>query len=199
MSGRGGRDRGRLYSLQEIDGAAGRPAERFKFALEDVVLLLLYADPRPIEGKARLMKEVFLALHEVFAPGESERVNFRPHRLGPYTERVYAAADRLAFTGKVRIAADRGRGGRSIAITPRGRARIGARFEALPAHTRKRLVQKRLEWDAMTPAGLRGYVRARHGEYLDDATPGGGPRRGGPAAGREEGEARRRRPAAQRP
>lgn len=199
MSGRGGRDRGRLYSLQEIDGAACRPAEKFKFALEDVVLLLLYADPNPIEGKARLMKEVFLALNDVFAPGEAERVSFRPHRLGPYTERVYAAADRLAFTSKVRIAAGGGRGGRSIAITPRGRARIGARFEALPASTRERLVRKRLEWDALAPAGLRGYVRARHGEYLDGALPRGGPRRGGPAAGQEEGEPRRRRPAASRP
>lgn len=199
MTGRGGRDCGRLYSLQGIDEAADRLAERFKFTLDDVVLLLLYADPNPIEGRTRLMKEVFLALNEVFAPGEAERVRFRPHRLGPYAERVYAAADRLAFTGKVRVAAGRGRGGRSIAITPRGRARIGARFEALPARTRERLVRKRREWDALTPAGLRDYVCTRYGEYLVDAPPGGGPDRSGSAAGREEGEPRRRHPAAQGP
>lgn len=135
----------------------------------------------------------------MFAPGEAERVRFCPHRLGPYTERVYAAADRLAFTGKARIAAGRGRGGCNIAITPRGRARIGARFEALPARTRERLVRKRLEWDALTLAGIRGYVCMHYREYLESAPPRGGSRRGGPAAGREEGEARRRHPAAQGP
>ena len=167
MSGRGwGYDR--LYSLQEIDEAADRLAGAIKFTLDDVLLLLLYADPNPIEGKTRLMKEVFLALREIFSPGEAEHVSFRPHRFGPYTERVYAAADRLAFTSKVLVARDKNRGGHSIAITPKGRAYIGARFGALPARTRERLVQKRLEWDTLTPAGIRDYVYTHYEEYLEN-------------------------------
>ena len=169
MSGKRGQERGRLYSLEEIDEAADRLARKIKFTLEDVLLLLLYADPRPIEGKTRLMKEVFLALEEVLPKDEAERVDFRPHRFGPYTERVYAAADRLAFTNKVQVAMDKNRGGHSVAITPKGRAQIGARFNALSARTRKRLVQKRLEWDTLTPAGIRDYVYTHYEEYLENA------------------------------
>lgn len=169
MSGNRGQDDGGLYTLQEIDEAADRLARKIEFTLEDVLLLLLYADPRPIEGKTRLMKEVFLALNEVLPKDEAERVDFRPHRFGPYTERVYAAADRLAFTNRAQITLDKNLGGHSIAITPKGRAHIGARFGALPARTRERLVQKRLEWDTLTPAGIRDYVYMHYREYLKNA------------------------------
>ena len=184
MSGRGDWEHGRLYSLQEIDEAADRPAVGIKFTLEDVVLLLLYADPNPIEGRARLMKEAFLALNEVLSPAEAERVRFRPRRLGPYAERVYAAADRLASANKVRIARDKNRGGFGLAITPKGRAHIGARFGALPASTRERLAQKRLEWDTLTPAGLRAYVHTHYEGYPESAPLKGRLGQGGPAAGR---------------
>ena len=190
MSGKGGWEYGRLYSLQEIDEAADRLAAKFKFTLEDVVLLLLYADPNPIEGKTRLMKEVFLALNEVFAPGEAERVHFRPHRFGPYTERVYAAADRLAFTNKVQVARDKNQGGFSLAITPKGRAHIGARFGALPARTRERLAQKRFEWDTLTPAGIRDYVYTHYEEYLENALLKARFDRAGAKTGQKGGKAR---------
>lgn len=169
MSGGEGWGYDRLYSLREIDEAADRLAGKIKFTLEDVLLLLLYADPRPIEGKTRLMKEVFLALNEVLPRGDAERVNFRPHRFGPYTERVYAAADRLAFTNKVQIERDKNRGGHSVAITPKGRAQIAAKFGALPARTRETLAQKRAEWDTLTPAGIRDYVYTHYEEYLENA------------------------------
>lgn len=184
MTSWGGGGCDRLYSPREIDEAAGRPAVAIKFALEDVLLLLLYADPRPIEGRTRLMKEVFLALSEVIPRGEAERVDFRPHRFGPYTERVYAAADRLAFANKVQIARDKNRGGFSLAITPGGRAHIGARFDSLPAPTRERLAQKRLEWDTLTPDGIRVYVYTHYGAYLENAPLKGRPDHGGPGAGR---------------
>ena len=182
MTGRGGGGCDRPHSVREIDEAAGRPAGAIKFALEDVLLLLLYADPRPIEGRTRLLKEVFLALCEVIPRGEAERVDFRPHRLGPYAERVYAAADRLAFANKVQIARDKNRGGFSLAITPGGRAHIGARFDSLPAPTRERLAQKRLEWDTLTPAGIRDYVYTHHGARPESAPLKGRLDRGGPGA-----------------
>lgn len=169
MSGKRGQGHGGPYSLQEIDEMADQLARKITFTLEDVLLLLLYADPRPIEGKTRLMKEVFLALNEVLPKDEAERVDFRPHRFGPYTERVYAAADRLAFTNRAQITVDKNQGGHSIAITPKGRAHIGARFNALPARTRERLAQKRFEWDTLTPAGIRDYVYTHYREYLENA------------------------------
>ena len=169
MSGKHGWEYDRLYSLQEIDEMTALKTEEIKFTLEDAILLLLYADPRPIEGKTRLMKEVFLALHEIFPRSDVERVVFRPHHFGPYTERVYGAADQLAFTNKVQVARDKNQGGYSLAITPKGRAYIGARFGALPARTREDLAQKRAEWDTLTPAGIRDYVYVHYPEYLENA------------------------------
>lgn len=189
MSGKRGWGYDRLYSLQEIDELGDLGAGAIKFTLEDVILLLLYADPRPIEGKTRLMKEVFLAINEVFLRSEVEPVDFRPHRFGPYTERVYAAADQLAFVNKVQVAMDKNRGGYSLAITPKGRAHIGARFGALPARTRDDLAQKRAEWDTLTPAGIRDYVYVHYREYLENALlkgrfeqAGAGKKRGGKRA-----------------
>ena len=169
MSGKSGWEYDRLYSLQEIDEMAALEAEEIKFTLEDAILLLLYADPRPIEGKTRLMKEVFLALREILPRPDVERVDFRPHRFGPYTERVYGAADQLAFVNKIQVARDKNRGGYSLAITPKGRAHIGARFGALPARTREDLARKRAEWDTLTPAGIRDYVYIHYPEYLENA------------------------------
>ena len=169
MSGRPEWGYDRLYSLQEIGEMAAPETEEVKLTLEDAILLLLYADPRPIEGKTRLMKEVFLALREIPFRPDVERVDFRPHRFGPYAERVYGAADQLASASKVRVARDKNRGGYSLAITPKGRAHIGARFGALPARTREDLARKRVEWDTLTPAGIRDYVYVHHPECLENA------------------------------
>ena len=160
-----GRPRGGPYPLREIAKVRSLRAGAIKFTLEDVILLLLRAGPRPIEGKTRLMKEVFLALGDIFPWAEAERVDFRPHRFGPYSERVYGAADQLAFVNKVRVEGGRNGGVRSLAITPRGREHIGAKFDALPPRTRERLVQKRAEWDALTPAGIRDSVNAHYETY----------------------------------
>ena len=167
-----GRPRGGPYPLREIAKVRGLRAGTIKFTLEDVILLLLRAGPSPIEGKARLMKEVFLALGDIFPWAEAERVDFRPHRLGPYSERVYGAADQLAFVNKVRVEGGGSGGVRSLAITPRGRAHIGAKFDALPARTRERLVQKRAEWDALTPAGIRDSANAHYMTYRTRAARG---------------------------
>ena len=169
MSGRPEWGYDRLYSLQEIGEMAALQTGEIKLTLEDAILLLLYADPRPIEGKTRLMKEVFLALRETLSRADVERVDFRPHRFGPYTERVYGAADQLAFANKVQVARDKNRGGYSLAITPKGRAHIGARFSALPARTREDLARKRAEWDTLTPAGIRDYVYIHYPECLENA------------------------------
>ena len=186
MSGKRGWEYGRLYTLREIDEMADPPTEAITYTLEDVILLLLHADPRPIEGKPRLMKEVFLALGDVFPWPEAERVGFRPHRFGPYSERVYAVADQLAFVNKVKVSRDGGAYG--LAIAPRGREHIGAKFDALPARTRERLVQKRAEWDALTPAGIRDLVRTHYEAYLEST--GDGTRRAARAAGEGRAAAR---------
>lgn len=158
----------RLYSLDELD-AIMRQAGTFKFTLDDVILLLLYADPHPIEGKTRLMKQVFLAITELLPEADTEPVAFRKHRFGPYSERVEGAAEQLAFANKVEATRDKRRGSYRLSITPRGRAHIKDTFNSLPDGTRAALRQKRLEWDTFAPAGIVGYVYVHNKEYLENS------------------------------
>ena len=159
-----------LYTLDEL-GAIARRAGTFKFTLEDVILLLLYADPLPIEGKTRLMKQVFLAITELLPEEDMEPVSFRKHRFGPYSERVEGAAEQLAFANKVEARRGKGRGDYQLSITPRGRAHIKTKFDSLPGDMRAALRQKRLEWDTFTPVGMIGYVYVHNKDYLEKSVP----------------------------
>ena len=158
----------RLYTLDEVDKIA-QQAGSFKFTLEDVILLLLYADPHPIEGRTRLMKQVFLTITEILPRADTEPVVFRKHRFGPYSERIEGAAEQLAFVNRVKATWDKRRSNHRLSITPMGRAHIRATFDSLPAKTREALKQKRLEWDTFTPAGIRDYVYVHNREYLENS------------------------------
>lgn len=164
MSGEAGPET--LYSLDELDEIVRR-AGTFKFTLEDVILLLLYADPLPIEGRTRLMKQVFLAMTELLPEEDTEPVTFRKHRFGPYSERVEGAAEQLAFANKVEASRGKRRGNYQLSITQRGRAHIRAKFDSLPGDARAAFKQKRMEWDTFTPQGMIGYVYVHNKEYLE--------------------------------
>lgn len=157
-----------LYTLDEL-GEITRQAGTFKFTLEDVILLLLHADPLPIEGKTRLMKQVFLAITELLPGADAEPVIFRKHRFGPYSEHVEGAAEQLAFANKVEATRSKKGGSYRLSITPRGRAHIKAKFDSLPGDTRAAFRQKRVEWDTFTPGGMVGYVYVHNKEYLENS------------------------------
>ena len=161
--------RNRLYSLREIDEYVLPQVGRVKLTIEEVILLLLYADPSPVEGRARLMMQVFLATKEVFRERDVEPPAFEGRRLGPHSAHVERAVGHLAFSGNVRTSGDRRRSDFGIGITPRGRARTRPIYDALPPRTRRMLAQKRAEWDTLTTAGLRDHIYVHNREYLENA------------------------------
>lgn len=153
--------RERLYTLSEIDNMAMPQIGRVRFLLEDVILLMLYADPRrPIKGKSRILLQAYLALSEIFPESDTEPVRFVHRESGPYSEDVLRTIDNLSFTSNVAVEGESIRSCR-LGITPKGRRRIAGMFDALPSRTREKLAQKRREWDALTPAGLRRHADAR--------------------------------------
>lgn len=150
----------RRYTLHELDTIVLPQVGKVSWLVDDVILLLLYADARhPIEGKARIMLQVYLALREILPEHDTEPVQFERKRHGLDSEDVALAVDSLSFSNRVEIAGETAADCR-LSITPRGRARIAARFDALPAAMREKLAQKRSEWDTLTPAGLRRYADA---------------------------------------
>ena len=144
MSCMGGLSYDRLYTLSEIDDVVMGQIGRIRFTLADIVLLLLYADPRPIQGRTRLMRQVFLVLQDVLPEADVEPVRFEPRRSGPYSGDVEDEIEQLAFANYVSISGGSRRDCR-LGITPKGRACIAGRFDALPAAVREKLAQKRRE------------------------------------------------------
>ena len=158
-----------LYPVEEMDKAVLPQAGRPRFTIEDVVLLLLYADPHPIEGRIRQMKQVFLATTEVLGTSDVEPTVFHKRRFGPHSDHVEGAIEQLIFSNSVRATGDKRRSDFQLEITPLGRARIKVKYASLPPRTRKMLEQKRVEWDTFTPAGIMDYVYIHNREYLENS------------------------------
>lgn len=147
----------RLYSLDEIDKGMPGPHGRILYTAADAVLLLLYADPRPIRGRARQSAQAFLAIRDVLPEGSVEPVRFEQGPSGPRSDRLDATIDHLVFARYAEVTGWPRRDPR-LGLTQKGRDYIAGVFDALPAGVGERLAQRRLEWDTLTPAGLARYA-----------------------------------------
>ena len=152
MTGERAADHGGQYTLQEADeicrtrsAAAGPPM----LTVEDVVLLLLYADPRPMRGGGGPVRQALLAAAGVLRELGVEPALFGGGPAGPRSAHIDAAIGDLVFSNKVRMSGDRESLRLGIEITPRGRDAIRERYESLPPAVRIKLSQKRAEWDAL--------------------------------------------------
>ena len=190
--------RTRTYSVREADDILGRRGGiRPTLAVEDVILLLLHADPRPIRGRVGLAAQVFLAVTEVLGGLGVEPGIFSWPRRGPRRDdRVRRALEELAFTGNVAVSGGGGRGhGGEISITARGLERAEKQRARLPAPVMDALARKRAEWAEPEAEPGTGLDDPSHGpgtpERQAPAEPGAGGRAGvssaGPAgSGRQE-------------
>lgn len=178
---RGGRGPGRTLSLGEADGAILRRAGRIRLTAEDVVLLLLRADPRPVRGADALAGLAYLAVTGPLAESGAEPVAFRRGRGGrPRSDHVDRALERLAFTGNAAVSGGQARAGAAVTITLRGRSRIAGKHKRLPAAARSALARKRAEWSGPAPAcRMEGGTYVHNRELLERLAAGPGPDRAG--------------------
>ena len=180
-----------LHTLQEADEIClGGRADAPKLTVDDVVLLLLYADPRPMRGRDSQVRQVLLAAAGALRGSGVEPALFRGGREGPSTAHVDDAVEQLVFSNRVRMYGDRGSRDFTIEITPRGRAAIREKYGSLPPAVRRELSQRRAEWDAPRPRlpAAKGAAQASRKALLKN---------GAPAAGELGG--RRPPPAAKKP
>ena len=189
---------GHAYSLKETDKAILRGAGGgISLTTEDVVLILLRADPRPIRGTDGLAAQVFLAVTGPLARSGVEPVAFRRGRAGrPRSDHVEHALEQLAFTGNVAVSGGRTRAGAAVRITPRGRSRIAGKYGRLPAAARSALARKRAEWSGPAPAcRMEGGTYVHNRELLERLAAGPGPdRAGSPGKSRHGSYSRARAP-----
>ena len=143
------------YTLQEADDAClGRgpaAADPPRLTVEDAVLLLLSADPRPMEGKKSLVRRALVAAARALRESGVEPVLFSGGRRGPNTAHINDAVEQLAFSNRVHVSGGRGGQNLAIEITPRGRAAIGEKRESLPPAVRAKLARIRARLGAPRP------------------------------------------------
>ena len=163
--------------LREIDEAILQLTVDVKLTIEEVVLLVLHADARPVEGIERLTGEILLALKGPLGGPDVEPAVFKKGPGGLRSADVEYAVDSLSFSKGVRVSDNSGSssGGKPGAlrfeIAPRGKARIKAKWDALPAGTRNTLAQKRAEWDAAAPAAMKDPVYIHNEALLQAVLP----------------------------
>ena len=182
--------RTRTYSVREADDILGRRGGiQPRLTVEDVILLLLHADPRPIRGRVGLAAQVFLAVTEVLGGLGVEPGIFSWPRRGPRRDdRVRRALEELAFTGNVAVSGGGGRGhGGEISITARGLERAEKQRARLPAPVMDALARKRAEWAEPEAEPGTGLDDPSHGpgtpERQAPTEPGAGRRAGAGTAG----------------
>ena len=178
----------RLYTVQEADEICRRQSGGSAgLALGDVILLLLYADPRPMREWGRRALLAAAGLLRVSGVEPALLGEGGTHLRGADVD---DAVDELAFSNKVRISADKEGRPLEIEITPRGKASIKEKYESLPPAARKALSQNRAEWDAEPPPDINDRVHAGRG----DAPLRGGARVAGPPGGKSGRRAAERTP-----
>lgn len=155
--------------LTKIDDIIKKKKNSFKYSLSDVILFLLYSDNRPIQGKIKQMKEIFLVLQEVLYEQDIQPIKFQRHRFGPYSELVEYVIDQLLFSNHILTRGKKTSNDFSIEITPKGRDYIKHKFNELPINIQKRLKRKRDEWDTLTSKGILKLVYEHYPDYLENA------------------------------
>ena len=180
--GGGGDPGGSLYTLEELDRHVIPRAGGVRLTAEDVILLLLRADPHPIRGREALAAQVYLAVTGPLARSGVEPIAFRRGRGGrPRSAHVELALEHLAFTKNVDVSVGRGgRDGADITITAKGRRRIAGSHKSLPAAARSALARKRAEWAVDAPeCRMEDATYVHNRELLERLPAPGGPAGGG--------------------
>jgi len=161
------------YSLSEFNDIIKKGASSFvlNFTLFDVILLLLYSDKtHPIFGQTRYMKEIFLALKEIFSESKVQRIPFfKKDRYGPYSKEVVNALDDMMFSNYVEIVGKKNTNKMGVKLTKKGTNFIKDRFDELPITLQNKLKRKREEWDTLTTQGIMNYVYTHYEDYLENA------------------------------
>lgn len=160
----------KTLTLQEIDEQIPKVEIDFKYTLSDAILFLLYSDRKPIKGKIKQQKEVFLALNLVLDKIPIQPVYFKKHRFGPYSEEVEHTIDQLVFSNHLKVSGGDKRSNQfSISISPNGMNYIKDKFNELPNDVQTKLEKSREEWDTHTPDGILNVVYTHFPEYLENS------------------------------
>ena len=156
-----------LLTLSKIDELIKNESTNFTYTLSDVILFLLYASRKPIRGKIKQQKEIFLALKLVLNTLQIQPIHFKKHKFGPYNEEVENTIDQLVFSNNLSVTGKKSSNDFAIEISPSGMKRIKNKFDKLPDIIKKDLALKREQWDMHSSPGILNVVYTHFPEYRE--------------------------------
>lgn len=157
------------YSLLDIEKIRKEQYIKFDHTLTDTILYLLYADPEPIKGKTKQMKEIFLTLYHIFPKEKMQPVQFEKRQFGPFSEYVDETIDHMIYTNLITPIGKKRKSNLAIKIAPKGAEYIQNKFKDLTPEIKNLIKIKRKEWESHISSGILNLVYRDHQEYLENA------------------------------
>lgn len=135
-----------------------------EFSLRDLIMILLYAQEKPIHGRILLMKELFLLYKEILSK-KTENPKFVPYRFGPYSFHLTEIVSYLQIGGYLTVSGKRNSKNESFRITNKGIKHISPIYKQIPTQTRKVIERQRKGWDQLGTHGILNYVYQNYKDY----------------------------------
>ncbi|AEH06287.1 hypothetical protein [Methanothermococcus okinawensis] len=137
---------------------------------KDLVLIILYAQNKPIYGRTLLFKEIFLLYMEVlkdYNDFEIQNPNFIPHHYGPYSFDIAEILNQLEWFGYIQRIGRKNSTSEKFELTDKGKNEIKETFEKLPDKLKKEIKRKRKGWDQLGTDGILRYVYQNYEKYKE--------------------------------
>ncbi|MCD6276580.1 MAG: hypothetical protein J7J42_07570 [Thermoplasmata archaeon] len=148
--------------------------KKFELKISDIIILLLgiTEDNSPIYGRTLLVKEVFLAIQEVFSkyPIKYQDPIFVPYKYGPYSFNLIDTVETMAMQGYIIRRGKRGTRKEMFLLTKKGKKiyeEVKKKLENKYPGLFEELKRKRVGWDELGTDGILKYVYQNYQRYLD--------------------------------
>ena len=148
--------------------------KKLDLRIQDIIILLLgiTEDNTPIYGRTLLVKEVFLAIKEVFSRYNIKYQDpvFVPYKYGPYSFNLIDTVESMAMLGYIIRSGKRGTKKEMFMLTEKGKKRyeeIKAKLKNKYPELFENLRIKRIGWDELGTDGILKYVYQNYQKYTD--------------------------------
>jgi len=103
-----------------------------KIPVPDAILMLLYAQDKPIYGRTSHMKQVFLLVNDILGKERVQNPKYVKHRYGMYSFSVANAVSTLEFAGLIERQGRKNTNVERFMLTKKGLGYVAPIFSKLP-------------------------------------------------------------------
>lgn len=159
-------DKNTILNAIQIDKNKFKLQNTVKYTLRDVILFILFAEPkRPIYGRVLMTKQVFLVINEILGNENVENPKFVPYNLGPYSFQLIHVLSNMAYDGLVLVRGKKNTASEKFSLSNRGNMLAQEKFKRLTEELQCELIDRRRGWDQSHRKGILAYVYNKYPEY----------------------------------